>query len=269
MTTVQATPSTQAFTKVVRVGLVPVYPGTDRRANLFCKIEYSAEGRLSISGVIGPKPNGDAQGGCGQIDMEFAHRNPADDDRRHSEPVRPEEITFSDDWSTGIWLHFLDVWHRWHLNDMRASCEHQRELGWGEIAKGKVTLYYWQLKAETRKAVRDAVAAATVRLKAGETLKLSDEMLPVAALPDRVTTWKETPPGPLYEPVARTTYSRPSEEKTLGWLRPTEHPRGILCKPCPVCGYEYGSAWRKEEVPGEVLSFLRQLPDTDRRPHWV
>lgn len=24
----------------------------------------------------------------------------------------------------------LDIWDRWHLNDMRAECEHQRELGW-------------------------------------------------------------------------------------------------------------------------------------------
>lgn len=26
----------------------------------------------------------------------------------------------------------VEVWNRWHLNDMRAGCEHQRAWGWGE-----------------------------------------------------------------------------------------------------------------------------------------
>lgn len=31
-------------------------------------------------------------------------------------------------------------------------------------------------------------------------------------------------------------------QKALGWLRENEHPDGILCKPCPVCGYKYGTS---------------------------
>lgn len=34
-------------------------------------------------------------------------------------------------------------------------------------------------------------------------------------------------------------------------------------------GYLYGSAWKREEVPAEVLDFLRNLPATDRKPAWV
>jgi hypothetical protein len=44
----------------------------------------SEDGRFSISGVIGPLPSGNALGGCGQIDMEFAHRNDNDNDKRYS-----------------------------------------------------------------------------------------------------------------------------------------------------------------------------------------
>lgn len=33
--------------------------------------------------------------------------------------------------------------------------------------------------------------------------------------------------------------------------------------------YRYGSAWLREEVPAEVLDFLRSLPDTDITPAWV
>lgn len=59
----------------------------------------------------------------------------------------------------------LDVWKRWHLNGMRAGCEHQRALGW--------------------------------------------------------------------------TYN--------------EHPS----EPCPTCGYKMGTAWLHEELPADVLEFLR------------
>jgi len=60
-----------------------------------------------------------------------------------------------------------------------------------------------------------------------------------------------------------------TERKSTGWLRYTEHPDGLLSKPCDVCGYHYGSAWQREEVPADVLDFLRALPDTDMTPAWV
>jgi hypothetical protein len=66
------------------------------------------------------------------------------------------------------------VWDRWHLNDMRAECEHQRALGW--------------------------------------------------------------------------TFATHSGQK------------------CPTCGYLIGSAWRKEELPAEVASFIRELPTTKENP---
>lgn len=34
-------------------------------------------------------------------------------------------------------------------------------------------------------------------------------------------------------------------------------------------GYLYGHAWKREEVPVDVLDFLRSLPKTDKQPAWV
>lgn len=34
-------------------------------------------------------------------------------------------------------------------------------------------------------------------------------------------------------------------------------------------GYTYGSAWKREEVPADVLEFLLSLPTTDKNPAWV
>lgn len=34
-------------------------------------------------------------------------------------------------------------------------------------------------------------------------------------------------------------------------------------------GYKYGSAWKHQEVPAEVVEFIESLPDADRQPAWV
>lgn len=45
----------------------------------------------------------------------------------------------------------------------------------------------------------------------------------------------------------------------LGWVRPDEHPEGLMGRACPTCGYEYGTAWLYEPVPAEVIAELRTL----------
>lgn len=34
-------------------------------------------------------------------------------------------------------------------------------------------------------------------------------------------------------------------------------------------GYKYGHAWKREEVPSDVIEFLKSLPNTDKQPAWV
>ena len=118
--------------KILNIGTVPT---GKTRSNIYCKIEIRQLGdnpsaELSISGVIGPLPSGNARGGCGQIDMEFAHKDPTDNDKRYSELIKPEQIKFAQGWTAALWLNFLDVWKKYHLNDTHAGCEHQRNLGW-------------------------------------------------------------------------------------------------------------------------------------------
>ena len=48
----------------------------------------------------------------------------------------------------------------------------------------------------------------------------------------------------------------------LGWLKPEEHPEGLLCRPCPVCGYRYGTSWVREQVPQDVIDWLFFLPES-------
>lgn len=87
--------------KTIRIGTVSL--GYGRPVHLFCSIEFEA-GKLSITGVEGPKRNGDATGGCGQIIMS------------------PWEIvTYAPGWNPETVARFREVWDRWHLNDMQAG----------------------------------------------------------------------------------------------------------------------------------------------------
>lgn len=65
--------------------------------------------------------------------------------------------------------------------------------------------------------------------------------------------------APLYE-------LKNTERKMLGWLYEKDHPEGILCKPCPVCGYEYGSSWKYFPIPEEDEKIILHLLKTGEVP---
>ena len=96
--------------KVVRLGDVEVYKG--KRADVFCKIEFT-DGKLSISGVEGPKRNGDAWGSCGQIDMHLRDQQ--------------DSIGLASSWTREMLAQFFDVWRKWHLNDLTAGSPAQAD----------------------------------------------------------------------------------------------------------------------------------------------
>lgn len=217
------------FTKIVRPGTVPGR-GT-MRVNVFCKITY-LDGRLAISGVIGPYASGNAYGSCGQIDMGFAHRNKANDDARYSALYTIDDMRFAPDWDPDTWLDFLDVWKRWHMNDMNSTCEHQRAAGWTydtHIDRPKCPRCGRPLERRTGETQDPGIALD------GDNSYLACP----ACFYDAGGTIKP-PPGFPYAGL-----------------------------PCPECGYRIGSAWLFEPVPLHVLDFLRALPDADREPAWV
>lgn len=101
--------------KIMRIGTIDT--GNGRRGSIYVTAN-TERGYLSISGVIGPLPSGNALGGCGQIDMDFAHRNPEHNDERYSNPIKPEEIRYAPNWVADKWLDLLEIWHNWHLKKL-------------------------------------------------------------------------------------------------------------------------------------------------------
>lgn len=95
------------------VGMV-LLPGDRRRCRLYVTVAIRNYG-LSFCGVEGPRPSGNCQGGCGQIDMHYKHRDKRHNDSRYPNTVTPDAIEFADGWSGPLWLDFLHNWAMWHM----------------------------------------------------------------------------------------------------------------------------------------------------------
>lgn len=213
-----------AYSKNIRVGT-----GTARLEKIAIRIELrEAEKGLELSmvGEIGHNCGGQCQDemrrmlGAGEI--EGAH---------HPQLER-----------------MLDIWDRWHLNGMRAGCEHQRK-GWDVAAP--VVLVTYRLKSEVWQAQDALKKAAEKTLKAGHGVKWTPDEVELMNLEWEVTVdADEAAPGPRYEEKKRET-------KRAGWTYPKESPKGLLCRPCPTCGYKYGSAWLHEELPPEIIEEVK------------
>lgn len=207
------------------------------RGKTYVTIEYK-DGKLSITGVVGPKSNGDAHGSCGQICIGTQPK-----DFLALFKIRKSDIV-------KLW----EIWDEWHLNDMRAGCEHQR-ANWKDALNEDLTVYYWRLNQKLSKQKKELIENAVASLKLGATVRFTDEELATVNIPDAIHT--ETPEEPAnYAPRSW----EPIKTKKANWVYPSEHSKGLLCKRCEVCGYEYGSAWMKSEVPEDVLQWLYDLP---------
>ena len=232
------------FKKVYRIGTAKTYRG--RAYSVFVEAEYK-DGRLSLHGVEGPTVGGNCIGGCGQIDMH----------------LKPEHLTPGPGWTRAKIARLLAIWGEWHLNDMKAGCEHQR-ANWDTETKVTVTDYSWTTKYHE----------LTKKAAAGELT--AEEYEEFQAISAKVTVVTVAPNRPKYETddiraliAEGWIKAGRTEEKAVNWVHPYEHPAGILAKPCEVCGYKYGTSWLKVEVPEEVLQELKDFPDTDRQPAWV
>lgn len=204
--------------------------------------------------------------------MGYKHGNPDYDDKRYSHPKEIAE--FAAGWTKEMWLKFLDIWHDWHLNDMRSYCNHQKDLGWRLLAGKEVNIYHWRLKQEVSNEQKRLKNHAVDCAKRDTKPELNDEQRLILTLEYSLETHTEQ----VQESIAKyyeqkmPLYSGDKghiEKKTLGWLYQKEHPDGLMCRPCPSCGHKYGSAWLKEAVPSDVLDFLASLPDADTKPAWV
>lgn len=235
---------------------------TNRKAHIHCRIEFDKDNNLSIAGVIGALPSGNAIGSAGQCQDSIEEYN------------KKNKIVYATDWDKKKVQKLIDVWGRWHLNDMKPNCAHQVGKDW-DTSK-QISLYYFVRTKDTVEKIIKSRERAGEAIKNGTFFMPSKEETFLANLPrelvlstDKVNRkYKKfyEPRKPLYQ---NDYHNVPVKTERAGWVRATEHPEGLLCKPCSVCGYEYGSAWKKEEVPQDVIEFLKSLPEAEVRCAWT
>lgn len=247
------------FSKTVRLGIESdAYSKSG--FSVFCRIEY-AGGKLSISGVEGPLRNGNAIGACGQIDMS-------------RDTIERSITAYAPGWDAERVHAFFDVWGKWHLNDMRPYTDEMQAVGWDELSRKEIYKHEFTLSREMWELKRAVEADALAALRKGETFIPTPDEARIASMPLSVTVYDYSdviapPDGYEYglDVYSKSGARKKAEKKTLGWVRPDEHPDGLLGK--KLNGKGYGCAWYPQEVPDEVVAFLRGLPDTDIVPAWV
>lgn len=203
--------------------------------------------KLSLVGVIGPKGNGDCWGNCGQI---------SDTIREYLNKGRIQ-FNVEDDWDRSMVERLLAVWDKWHMNDMRAGCPHQRESWY--VKKEIITHYFtWGDRFNKLRKRVEMAEASTEEYFLYQTIYPKVQAVTTAI--DR-PRWESEEVKRLIE----LDWIKPDVPKTrtmlVSQVKFVQHPEGLLCKPCEVCGYKYGSAWIYEDVPEAELDWLRSLKE--------
>lgn len=238
---------------------IPTRNGLERMYNAFVKIEY-VDGKLSLVGVVAPTKSGNCLGSAGQCT----------EDIRNGEPTEK--------WTREMLDKMCDIWDKWHLNDMRPYCSHQKELGWDKQAEEKVKIEKWTLTEESIQKKKNAEKRALQCLKDGKPFYPTKDEITYARMEYEMEVYNDEDKSYDYGKLYRDAYElkdkdclgrSTTEYKTRGWISYKDHDLGLIGKPCPVCGYGYGTNWVKEEVPKEVIDFLFSLPETKIRPAWI
>lgn len=198
---------------------------------------------LSVSGNIGNQTGGQINGELKRLIDENA-------------------IDYRPGWNTERLTALLRIWERWHLNDMKSGCIHQSTAeAQKEITLVKVNVHPFKIRDD------EARRRLEKLLKDHQEKKPSPmgELFPLDYL--ILDCFKAAKNGEVYQPKTEGEESYfnngvieiTTEKKTAGWIYPKEHPAGMLTRPCPQCGYKYGSAWLFDALPPEVTNFINSL----------
>lgn len=202
------------------------------------KVKFDGK-RLSITGEEW-KPGSREPSACGQICGHITD---------------PESYLtrLNDGWTGAKFARLLEVWHRWHLNDMQAGCEHQRD--WPADKKLEVTSY--RLTTEACQVRDQTLQRAAEAALYGRDFKPTPREFALATIKNWTQHRFILPAD--NSPLWGSFRVAKCEVKAAGHTYPYEHPEGLLTKPCSICGHKWGAAWLFEPVPEEVLQWLASL----------
>ena len=134
----------------------------------------------------------------------------------------------------------LNLWQKYHLNGMRAWCQHEHEENPSE--KIKVYKLRYNEEGERLSKIRDLGIFK-------QYIEVTEEGM-------------KNVPMALYELQASKIFNETGiEEKSRGWVTYNEvfSPDGLIGKPCKVCGAKYGCSWYFHPIPEKDLKRIEAL----------
>jgi len=143
----------------------------------------------------------------------------------------------------------VEPYLKWHLNDMKAGCEHQEALGWGrgrDVALDRATCSAPQL------AVLDAEAEAGVARKREAFI---DKYLAKCEAAQRKAAAASHLVIEMWKAAGRVQARLEHGDQPFS----SAIFKDSLLAPCPEYGYRYGSQWLRRELPGEVIAWVESL----------
>lgn len=151
-------------------------------------------------------------------------------------------------------LKIYNLWKKYHLNDMHADCIH--DINKNDIKNIKIYEYYF----------KGRFYKLDEQLKLLENNKYLKENIKINK---QIKTYKkyhysfkcEYKPSQLSKTIRQLYELKNVEIKSTGWVNYNKEltPSGVLCKPCPVCGYEYGTSWNYRPIPKNDLNKIKYL----------
>ena len=150
-----------------------------------------------------------------------------------------------------LYMQIMELWTKWHLNDMNAGCKHQRAMHWGDkqltIATHQLIDSVWSKQRALESKAKEMLATTgkvTVNKRDQELLNLQ---------------WRIEGPEKLPANLKKFYELKGTEQKASGWVEPSMHPEGVLTKPCPKCGYKYGTSWVYVGIETKDLKKIMEL----------
>ena len=201
-----------------------------------------AGGRLSIIGDI-------YRGSAGQCQDSI------------KELMINDDIDYREGWDKEKLFKLLEVWDRWHLNDMHPECTHQAMQGILEEARQDVEIYGYKLKSEVSSRQSNIKEGSIDKITKWYSVSLTKEEQKILSLDYSIKTLQPTAPE-YYETAGNDSYWGNKTERR-GWVDFGEFPSvGLLGKPCSVCGYKYGTSWNTVELPKEIVEYINTICKT-------
>lgn len=143
----------------------------------------------------------------------------------------------------------VEIWNKYHLNDMHPECEHQRELGWNEMANEVVEYFCFCLKTDVLHKLNKLDEYIDEILKTSGTITLSEDERILKSLPYFVYQVNDETKG--YYKIEK------QDKRRRGELSYRDDQRGLILKPCPVCGHKYGAEWLYMPIPEDVIAEIK------------